>query len=56
MPDIPNSISKDDKGKTWFIKKNINESMSLSTDIFNGNGSMMQWLNCFLKARKERLP
>ena len=27
--------------------------MSLSTDTFNGNWSMMQWLNCFLKAEKK---
>ena len=51
IPGIPNSISKDDKGKTWFNKKNRNEFMSLSTDIFNGNWSMTQWLNCFLKTR-----
>lgn len=36
-PDIPNSKTKDDKEKIQFNKKNKNESLSMSTDIFNRN-------------------
>lgn len=41
LSDIPNYIAKDDKGKIWFNKTNRNESMSISTDTFNGNKSTM---------------
>lgn len=37
ISDIPNSITENDKGKTWFNKNKRNESMHISTDIFNGN-------------------
>lgn len=36
-PDIPNSKTKDDKEKIQFNKNNKNESLSMSTDIFNRN-------------------
>lgn len=41
IPNVPNSIAKYDKGKILFNKKNRNESMSISTDIFNGNSNIL---------------